>query len=389
MALSLEMVRRAERAGQPELEELFADWEGEEVVGAFDGRARSWIFICIHSTILGPAGGGTRMKVYGSRVEALADGMRLSRAMTRKMALAGIPFGGGKAVLAVPEIPQGEERTRLLRRYAEMIHSLSGSFYTGQDLNTGDADMDTIGEVTPYVFSRSRERGGCGSTGPATALGVLHGLRASASHAFGSPDLSRRSVLVQGVGGVGRVLAERLASEGAHVLVSDLAEERARTLAERLGARVVPAEKAMRTECDVFAPCAVGGILDERSIPALRCRVVAGSANNPLGDDRDADLLRSAGILFAPDYVINAGGAIYAVASEALGWSGEQVRRKLAEIGETLTRIFEQADAEGISTVAAAERVARELLAHRAPRTRAGAVPRRDQLRHEIREGRG
>jgi leucine dehydrogenase len=341
------------------LEELIRAWDGEQTIVRFDRASGTWMFVCLHSTRRGPAGGGTRMKAYADPAAALEDAMRLSAAMTLKMAAVGLPFGGGKAVLAVPALPDGEDRRRLLLRYSELVASLGGSFHTGPDVNTTAADMDVIAERCSYVYCRSEERGGSGDPGPHTALGVFHGIRASLGHEFGSPELEGRAVLVQGVGSVGAPLAELLSAAGAGVLLSDVAVDRARVLADRIGAKVVPPEDAVGTECDVFAPCALGGTLNAETIPRLRCRVVAGSANNQLAEPEDAERLRGAGILYAPDYVINAGGALNAIGVETLGWDRETSKQRVAAIGDTLTEIYARADAEGTTTVTAAEQLAR------------------------------
>jgi leucine dehydrogenase len=343
-------------------EDLLRDWGGEQVLIKLDAPTATWMFVCMHSTRLGPAIGGTRLKVYPTAADGLADAMRLSAGMTRKTAIAELPYGGGKAVLAVPAVPHGEERRSLLLRYAEVVDSLGGSFLTGHDINTSEADVDLIAERTPHVFTRSPERGGSGNASPATALGVLHGIRASVRHAFGSDSLAERVVLVQGVGEVGARVAELLSDEGATVLVSDLAEERVRELVARVGVRAVRPNDVIGVECDVFAPCAVGGVLNEETIPRLRCRVVAGAANNQLTRPEDAELLRAAGILYAPDYVINAGGVLRAVGLETLGWDETTLAARLEQIGETLATIFERADADGVSTELVAARIADERL---------------------------
>jgi leucine dehydrogenase len=340
------------------IESLIQAWDGEEVVVAFDDATSAWIFICIHSTAHGPAAGGTRLKVYPTPVEGLADAMRLAAGMTTKMAVAGIPLGGAKAVLAVPELPTGDVRRRLLHRYANVIETLRGTFLTGPDMNTSPADMDTISERSSHVFGRSEERGGSGNPGPFTARGVYHGIRASSARAFGSADLQGRTVLVQGVGSVGAPLAELLAADGASLIVTDVDEERARELAERLSATTVVAEEALATQCDIYAPCAMGGTLNADTIPNLRAQVVAGSANNQLADPADAERLRAAGVLYAPDYVINAGGALYAVGRETFGWDAKRIEAALSAIGDTLTRIYERADDAGTTTLAAADELA-------------------------------
>jgi leucine dehydrogenase len=320
------------------------------------------MFVCLHSTRLGPAGGGTRMKVYDTPAEGLQDAMRLSAAMTRKLAVAGLPFGGGKAVIAVPEIPSGEQRRTLLLRYGDLVASLGGAYRTSSDINTGEADMDVIGERTEYVFGRSVEAGGSGSPAPPTAVGVFHGVRASLSHVYGSDDLEGRTVIVQGAGGVGSPLADHLANAGASVLVADIDPARAHAVAARIGGAALPADQLFESECDVYAPCAVGGVLSVDTVPRLRCRIVAGSANNQLAEPEAADLLHARGILYAPDYVINAGGAIGIVGLEQLGWSTSDLDTALARIGETLRQVYERADERGISTSAAADVLVEERL---------------------------
>jgi leucine dehydrogenase len=346
-------------------EELLRTWDGELVAVRHD--AGTWMFVGVHSTVLGPGFGGTRMKAYAGAAEGLWDVLRLSAAMTLKNALAGIPFGGGKAVLAVPAIPVGEARRGLLLRYADLVEALGGTYVTAADMNTGASDMDVIGERTAHVLGRSPARGGSGEPSPATARGVFHGIRAAVAHAFGDADLAGRTVLVQGVGAVGGPLADLLAGAGAKVLVTDLDAGRARAAAERVGGREVSAREAIGTECDVFAPCAAGGVLSRETIPRLRCRVVAGAANNQLLEAADADRLREAGILYAPDFVVNAGGVLSLAGLEVLGWSSEELEARLEGIGGTLRRVFELAEAAGISTDAAARRLAEERL--RAGRT--------------------
>jgi leucine dehydrogenase len=343
-------------------EDLLEDWDGETALIRRDAESGGWIFLCIHSTRRGPAGGGTRMKVYDAAADGLADAMRLSAAMTRKLSVAGLPFGGGKAVIAVPEIPSGPRRRALFLRYGELVASLGGLYRTSSDMNTGEADMDVIGERTQYVFGRSTGAGGAGNPAAPTATGVFHGIRASLSHAFGSDALAGRVCLVQGVGGVGSRLAGQLASAGAGVLLADIDPGRARDVAQRVGGEVLAADDVIDTECDVYAPCAVGGVLTTDTASRLRCRIVAGSANNQLAQPEAADVLRERGIVYAPDYVINAGGAIGLVGVEQLGWSEPELDAGLAQIGDTLREILRRADAEGISTAAAADSVADERL---------------------------
>ena len=340
-------------------EELISAWDGEHVVVRHDPESGAWMLVGIHSTRLGPAMGGTRLKSYASPAEALEDALRLAAGMTRKLAVVGLPCGGGKAVLAVPELPTGDGRRRLLERYGDLVDSLGGSFVTGPDMNTRDADMDVIGDRTPHVFCRSVARGGSGDPSVHTALGVFHGIRASLAHAVGSDDLAGRTVLVQGAGSVGAKLVRLLADAGATVLVTDVDEARARAS----GGTVVTAETALELECDVYAPCAVGATLNAGTIPRLRCPVVAGAANNQLATPADGDRLRDAGILYAPDYVVNSGGALHGIGLERLGWDADRLEREVAGIGDTLSAVFAEADTNGISTAAAAERLANERLA--------------------------
>ena len=339
-----------------DFEELLADWDGEHAVVRFDPESGAWMFVCVHSTARGPAGGGTRMRVYPSPADGLADAMRLSGAMTRKMAAADMPRGGGKGVLAVPELPAGEPRMRLLRRYGELVASLAGSYRTAGDMNISPEDLDVVAETCPWVYGTT-SRGG--NSGRGTARGGLHAIRATVEHLFGSPDLAGRSVLVQGAGSVGSVLARELADAGARVLVSDVDEARATAT----GFETVSPERVLETEVDVYSPCAVGGTLSAESIPRLACRAIAGCANNQLAEPEDAQRLHEHGILLAPDYVVNAGGIIQLIGLEDEGWSEAQLEKRLAGIGETLRTLFAEAEANGITPAEAAERLVSRRLA--------------------------
>jgi leucine dehydrogenase len=344
-------------------EELIRGWDGEFVAARFDASSSTWMFVGVHSTALGPGFGGTRMKVYATPEEALGDVLRLSAAMTLKNAMADLPFGGGKSVLAVPAIPEGDARTELLRRYAELVASLAGSYVTACDMNTTEGDMDVVGERCPYVMGRSAAAGGSGTSAPDTAIGVFHGIRATLAHAFGSDDPSGRTIVVEGTGAVGDSLCDLLADAGAKLVVSDIDPERARAVADRVDADVVDPEDAFDRSCDLFSPCATGAVLNADTIPRLRCRVVAGAANNQLATPVDADRLSAAGILYAPDYVVNAGGVLHLAGYERLGWTPEHVSMRLAGIGDTLTQVFVAADHHGVTPEAAAYRIASERIA--------------------------
>jgi leucine dehydrogenase len=339
-------------------EELLRDWDGEEVALRFDAASGAWMFICVHSTVLGPAMGGVRLQRYATPHDALGDGLRLAGAMTLKQAAADLPYGGGKAVLSVPDIPSGSTRHTLFDRYADLVTSMGGTYVTAADMNTGQSDMDVVGERCSYVLGRSPERGGSGDPAPSTATGVFHGIVATALRAYGSADLAGRTVLVQGVGAVGLPLAAMLRDADARVILADPNEDRVAAYAERLGASIVWPDEVIGTECDVFAPCATGGILSAESIPTLRCSVVAGAANNQLATPVSAELLREAGILYAPDFVINAGGVIHLAGYETLGWDDAKMAARLQAIGKTLADVFDTADRDGITTDAAAKRLA-------------------------------
>jgi leucine dehydrogenase len=340
-------------------EDLTRDWDGEDVLIREDDAPGTWMFIGVHSTALGPAMGGTRMKVYDEPAEGLRDVLRLSGAMTLKNAAAGLPFGGGKAVLAVPRIPEGQERRELLERYADTITSLDGRYLTACDMNTTEADMDVIGERCPHVLGRSKQAGGSGSSAPATAVGVFRGILAGLERVFGSDELHGRTVVVQGAGAVGARLCELLVGAGARVSVSDTAAGRVEELVKGLGVGALPIEETLSAECDVLSPCATGGVLNETSIPELRCRVIAGAANNQLATEEDGMRLQQAGVLYAPDFVVNAGGVLSLAGLERLDWSEQQLAARLAAIGDTLAEVFFTAEADGISSEEAARRLAR------------------------------
>ena len=314
------------------------------------------MFVCLHSTARGPAGGGTRMRVYPTPADGLADAMRLSGAMTRKMAAAGMPRGGGKAVLAVSELPTGEPRKRLLRRYGELVASLGGSYRTAGDMNISPEDLDVVAETCPWVYGTT---GRGGNSGRGTARGGLHAILATVEHLFGSPDLTGRSVLVQGAGAVGAVLARELTEAGARVRVSDVDAARA----SATGCETVSPERAVETEVDVYSPCAVGGTLNAESIPRLACRAIAGCANNQLAEPADAERLHERGILYAPDYVVNSGGIIQLIGLEDEGWNEAQLEERLAGIGDTLRALFAEAETSGITPAEAAERLVSRRLA--------------------------
>jgi leucine dehydrogenase len=340
------------------MQQLLAAWDGQSVSIHHDRVSGAWMIICVHSTRLGPSAGGTRMKHYASLDEAVNDGLRLSAAMTLKFAAVGFPLGGGKAVIALPtpEQPQGEARRRLLREYGTFVASLGGVYSASADMNTSAEDMDVIGEVCKHVFCKTEAAGGSGDTGPDTGVGVFHGMRGACRHAFGSDDLRGRTVLVQGAGGVGGKLIELLLEAGAKVSASDVDPARL----ARFGSSItsVRADQALTTACDVLAPCATGGMFSERTIPGLRCKVIAGGANNQLEKPSDSALLKSRGIAYAPDFVINAGGVLHGGGIEVEHWTRAQLDARLVGLGDVIYEILQTADRESIDADTAARRLA-------------------------------
>ncbi|HEU5369271.1 MAG TPA: Glu/Leu/Phe/Val dehydrogenase dimerization domain-containing protein [Ktedonobacterales bacterium] len=326
----------------------------------FDRPTGAWIIIAIHSTRRGPAGGGTRMKTYPTMEAALADALELARGMSYKFATADMTRGGGKAVIAVPPGLSSQARADLLRRYGALIAQLGGMFMTGPDVGTSSADMDIIAETgAPYVFGRTPAAGGAGDSGPATALGVLHAMRVVSEWLFDTPSLIGRRVLVQGAGSVGGRLLHLLRASNAEMLFSDVDEAAIRHFRDELQIPFVPAEDVYGTPCDIFAPCALGGILNQETIPRLRCRAVVGSANNQLARPTDAELLHEQQILYAPDFVVNVGGAMAIVGMETMGWSEAEANAHVIEsIERTLRQTLDLAAAQHINTANAARSVA-------------------------------
>jgi glutamate dehydrogenase/leucine dehydrogenase len=346
------------------LESLLREWDGETVVIHHDKASGATIIIAVHSSQLGPATGGTRMKVYPSLTEAVQDALRLAAGMTFKFAVPGIGRGGGKAVIALPADFDPQLRPGLLRRYGALVRQLNGLYYTAPDVGTSSADMDIVAETgSPYVFGRTPAAGGMGDTGPITAWGVFAGIQVVCEQLFGEAALTGRRVLVQGTGKVGGTLIELLRSAGAEVLFSDVREAAIQRYRDEMGLAFIPAEAVYATGCDIFAPCALGGVLNEGTIAQLNYRAVAGAANNQLATAEDAERLRARGILYAPDYVINAGGAIGGIGIEVGGWSYTHAEEQVAaQIQGALRRIFTIAAEEGVTTDTAARRLAEERL---------------------------
>ncbi len=341
---------------------LIESWDGNGVVTRFDPPTGTWIFVALHDNTLGQPTGGTRIKVYPELSAALTDAIRLAEGMTYKWAGLGMGFGGGKAVLAIPEPLDGDVRQGLLRRYGAFINSLSGAFNTGADLGASADDMATIASRCRYVLGIDYDTMTSTDPGPFTAHGVRVGLQAALAQVFGSRDVTGRTILIQGLGGVGAPLAKSLARDGAHLILSDLDHRRAEVLAQQLGGRTVDSASVYSTPCDVYAPCAVGATLNPQTIPQLACRVIAGSANNQLLEAEDAERLHQRGILYVPDYIINSGGAMaFSLQRDGLTDQGELMRR-VGEVGSAVSEILKEAAAAHTSPlVAAKDRVDRIL----------------------------
>jgi leucine dehydrogenase len=341
------------------MERYLATLEHEELLVRRGTRSGLYCVVAVHSTVRGPALGGCRMLRYQDSRAALRDALRLSRAMTYKSAVAGLPLGGGKGVIMLPDgAPQGRSRTAALLDFADTVDALGGRYITAEDVGTSARDMTVIARATKHVSGLSRARGGSGDPSSYTALGVEAAVLASVERALGSTSLKGRSVAVVGLGAVGLRLARLLARRGAKLLVADI-DARKRQDAARLGARWVRPEKAMFAQVDVLAPCALGAVLDHESVPALQAPVVAGSANNQLADESVADLLARKGVLWAPDFVANAGGIInISVELEPGGYDPRLARERVRGIGDTLRSIYDAA-AGGATPLAAAMELAR------------------------------
>ncbi len=343
----------------------------EQVVWGADRATGLRAIVAVHSTVLGPALGGTRFRPYPDEEAALVDVLRLSRAMTYKAALAGLDLGGGKAVILGD--PRHLRSEGLLRAYGRFIDSLGGRYVTAEDVGTDQADMDVLRRETRHVTGVSELLGGSGDPSPATALGVVHALHAVAEHQWGSPSLEGRAVVVLGVGKVGSALVGHLVASGAKVSVADIDPNRVQAMVSRHGATAVGVEEALTLDADVLAPCALGGILNATTIPWLGCRAVCGSANNPLAESADARRLADRGILYAPDYVVSAGGIIN-LAEELVGYDQAAATAKLAAIRTTTANVLAAAAASGVTTLEAADCLAESRLRAAAEATGGGAA---------------
>lgn len=343
-----------------ELFDTMSDRGHEQVVFFQDRPTGLRAIVAIHSTVLGPALGGLRMWPYANEEEALRDVLRLSRGMTYKAAVSGLNLGGGKAVvIGDPERNKSEALFRMLGRF---IGSLYNRYITAEDVGTTVEDMDHIFQETDRVVGVHEVHGGSGDPSPFTALGTLKGIEACAERRFGHADLGKLSFGVQGVGHVGRHLVHRLRERGARVTVTDINDERVQSVVDEYGADAVPMQNIYDLDMDVFVPCALGGVINEDTVPRLKCSIVAGSANNQLESEAWGTALGERGILYAPDYAINAGGLIN-VAIELQGYDKERAHRQVSLIYNNLARIFDIAERDGIPSWQAADRMAEERIA--------------------------
>lgn len=315
--------------------------------------------IAIHSTALGPALGGTRMYPYPSEEAAMEDALRLSEGMTLKSAAAGLDLGGGKAVIIGD--PGRHKTPDLLRAYGRLVDRLGGSYITAEDVGTTVEDMLAVSETTEWVSGLPRSTGGSGDPSPLTARGVVAAMRAAALHLWGSVDLADRRVAIQGVGKVGAELARMLTAAGARVLVSDIDDEAARQVAAESGGWLLKPDEVMSVECDILAPCALGAVLNDETIPTLRCTAIVGSANNQLGDDRHAAMLADRGILYVPDFLVNAGGVInISVEFGPNGYDSEVAEARVDAIESQVSSVLVEAGARGLTLNEAATEMALE-----------------------------
>jgi leucine dehydrogenase len=329
----------------------------ERVMLGSDEEAGYRGIVVIHSTALGPAVGGTRYWSYKTEDDAVTDALRLARGMTYKNALAGLPFGGGKSIII--RDAQTKDREQLFRAHGRMVNSLAGKYFTAEDVGTSPADMEYVLKESSYVAGL---QGRSGDPSPHTARGVFRAMQAAANHKWGSDDLSGKTVAIQGCGHVGYFLAGELVRVGAKLIVTDVDAAKVKRVADDYRASTVTPEEIYSTAADVFAPCALGGVLNDQTIPRLRAALVVGAANNQLLEPRHGDLLEQRGIVYAPDYAANAGGVINGCCIEMLGWDVPRTLAKTDAIYDTLLKIFTVAEQEKIPTYEAADRLAEELL---------------------------
>ena len=340
-----------------EIFEILKQHDHEQLLYCHDASAGYRGLIAIHNTTLGPALGGTRYWKYESESAAVIDALRLARGMTYKAAVAGLALGGGKSVILMSDGPT--DREAIFRAHGRFVETLKGRYITAEDVNTSPADMDYIHLETEHVVGL---QGRSGDPSPVTSHGVYVGMKASAKWQLGSGELAGRTVAVQGAGHVGYYLCKYLAEEGAKLVITDIDKSKVDRIVDEFKAKACKPDEIYGQAADIFAPCALGAVINDQTIPQLKVKVIAGGANNVLAEPRHGDELEKKGILYAPDYVINAGGLIN-VNSELENWSAERAFKKAGEIYSTMLRVFELAKDEKLPTYLAADRLAEKRIA--------------------------
>ena len=335
----------------------------EQVVFCNDKDTGLKAIIGIHNTVLGTALGGTRMWTYNNEWEALNDALRLSRGMTYKAAITGLNLGGGKAVII------GDSKTQktpeLMKKFGEFVHSLSGRYITAEDVGMETSDMDLVRTVTPYVTGISESQGGAGNPSPVTAYGVYMGMKAACKFKYGSDDMEGRKVIVQGIGHVGESLVEYLTDEGATVIIDDINVERLYEVSKKYGALIYEGNDLYSEDVDVYAPCALGATINDETIYKIKAKVIAGAANNQLAvEGKHGTMLQELGIVYAPDFLINAGGIIN-VYAELEGYGKTEIMRKTENIFNTTLKILENSKANNITPNESSLRIAKARIANR------------------------
>ncbi|ASS96279.1 MULTISPECIES: branched-chain amino acid dehydrogenase [Bacillaceae] len=335
-------------------------YDYEQLLFCQDKQSGLKAIIAIHDTTLGPALGGTRMWTYASEEEAIEDALRLSRGMTYKNAAAGLNLGGGKTVIIGD--PRKDKNEEMFRAFGRYIQGLNGRYITAEDVGTTVEDMDLIHEETDFVTGISPAFGSSGNPSPVTAYGVYRGMKAAAKEAFGTDSLEGKVIAVQGVGNVSYNLCRHLHEEGAKLIVTDINKESVARAVESFGATAVNPDEIYGVDCDIYAPCALGAVINDHTINQIRAKVIAGAANNQLKEPVHGDQIHEKGIIYAPDYVINAGGVIN-VADELLGYNRERALKKVETVYDTIERVIEIAKRDQIPTYKAADRMAEERIA--------------------------
>jgi leucine dehydrogenase len=333
------------------------NYDYEQLVFCQDEVSGLKAIIAIHDTTLGPALGGTRMWTYDSEEAAIEDALRLARGMTYKNAAAGLNLGGGKTVIIGD--PRKDKNEEMFRAFGRYIQGLNGRYITAEDVGTTVADMDLIHEETDYVTGISPAFGSSGNPSPVTAYGVYRGMNAAAKAAFGTDSLEGKTIAVQGVGNVAYNMCKHLHEEGANLIVTDIHKESVDRAVNDFGAKAVDPSEIYSVDCDIFAPCALGAIINDETISQIKAKVIAGAANNQLKETRHGDAIHEMGIVYAPDYVINAGGVIN-VADELYGYNSERAMKKVEQVYNNVERVIEIAKRDNVPTYVAADKMAEE-----------------------------